>query len=175
MRNDRACLAVLIDAAQQLLGEKLDVDLYILGSVQEEVHGTGAITAAYGIVPDLCVAVDVTHGSSPDAPKDETFPLGGGPTVGLGPNCTKWMGERFCAKAEELSIPYSVEVIPGHSGTNGWDLQITREGVATAVLSVPLRYMHTPLETIHRDDLTAAARLLAAFVKDLGKEVPTYA
>lgn len=173
--DDRACLAVLIDAAQQLLGEKLDVDLYILGSVQEEVHGTGAITAAYGIVPDLCVAVDVTHGSSPDAPKDETFPLGGGPTVGLGPNCTKWMGERFCAKAEELSIPYSVEVMPGHSGTNGWDLQITREGVATAVLSVPLRYMHTPLETIHRDDLTAAARLLAAFVKDLGKEVPTYA
>lgn len=173
--DDRACLAVLIDAARQLLGEKLDVDLYILGSVQEEVHGTGAITAAYGIVPDLCVAVDVTHGSSPDAPKDETFPLGGGPTVGLGPNCTKWMGERFCAKAEELSIPYSVEVMPGHSGTNGWDLQITREGVATAVLSVPLRYMHTPLETIHRDDLTAAARLLAAFVKDLGKEVPTYA
>ena len=65
--------------------------------------------------------------------------------------------------------------MPGHSGTNGWDLQVSQEGVATAVLSVPLRYMHTPLETIHRDDLDAAARLLAAFVKGLGKEVPTYA
>ena len=83
--DDRACLAVLIDAAQQLLGEKLDVDLYILGSVQEEVHGTGAITAAYGIVPELCVAVDVTHGDSPDGDKGKTFPLGGRPGDRAGP------------------------------------------------------------------------------------------
>lgn len=172
--DDRSCFAVLVDAAQQLLGEELDVDLYILGSVQEEVHGTGAITAAYGIVPDLCVAVDVTHGRSPDAPKEETFPLGGGPTVGIGPNCTRWMGERFKCKAEELGVPFNAEVLPGHSGTNAWDIQISREGVATAVLSVPLRYMHTPLETVHRGDLDSTARLLAAFIRDLGKEVPTY-
>ena len=146
------------------------MDLYVLGSVCEEVDSTGAVTAAYGVVPDLCAAVDVTHGASPDAPKDETFPLGGGPTIGLGPNCTQWMADRFRAKAEELSIPYSVEVMPGHSGTNGWPLQVSREGVATAVLSLPLRYMHTPIEVISRRDLEDLARLLAAFVEGIGEE-----
>ena len=173
--DDRACFAILLDAAEQLRGEKLDVDLYILGSTQEETHSTGAITAAYGIVPDLCVAVDVTHGDSPDAPKDKTFKLGGGPVIGVGPNCTRWMTRRLEAKAKELEMDCQIEVMSGHSGTNGWDLQISREGVATAVLSLPLRYMHTPVETAHRADLTDTARLLAAFIRGIGEEVPSYA
>jgi len=173
--DDRACFAILLDAAEQLKGEELDVDLYILGSTQEETHSTGAITAAYGIVPDLCVAVDVTHGDSPDAPKDKTFKLGGGPVIGVGPNCTRWMSRRLGVKAKELEMDVQMEVMAGHSGTNGWDLQISREGVATAVLSLPLRYMHTPVETAHRDDLTDTARLLAAFIRGIGEEVPSYA
>ena len=173
--DDRACFAILLDAAEQLKGEELDVDLYILGSTQEETHSTGAITAAYGIVPDLCVAVDVTHGDSPDAPKDKTFKLGGGPVIGVGPNCTRWMSRRLEAKAKELEMDVQMEVMAGHSGTNGWDLQISREGVATAILSLPLRYMHTPVETAHRDDLTDTARLLAAFIRNSGEEVPSYA
>jgi len=173
--DDRACFAILLDAAEQLKGEALDVDLYILGSTQEETHSTGAITAAYGIVPDLCVAVDVTHGDSPDAPKDKTFKLGGGPVIGVGPNCTRWMSRRLGVKAKELEMDVQMEVMAGHSGTNGWDLQISREGVATAVLSLPLRYMHTPVETAHRDDLTDTARLLAAFIRGIGEEVPSYA
>ncbi len=173
--DDRACFVLLLDALERLAGEELDVDLYVLGSVREETNSAGAIAAAYGARPDCCVAVDVTHGDSPDAPKEKTFPLGGGPVIGLGPNCTRWMSRRLEAKARELEMPYQVEVMAGNSGTNGWPLQVSREGVATAVLSVPLRYMHTPIETVHRRDLADTARLLAAFVKGIGEEVPRYA
>lgn len=173
--DDRACFAILVDALERLKGEELDVDVYVLGSTQEETHSTGAITAAYGICPDMCVAVDVTHGDSPDAPKDQTFPLGGGPVVGIGPNCTRWMAKRMKRCAKKLDMEVGLEVMAGHTGTNGWDLQISREGVATAVLSLPLRYMHTPVETIHRDDLDKTAALLAEFIRGLGEEVPSYA
>ena len=172
--DDRACFAILLDALERLRGEELDVDLYVLGSTQEETHSTGAITAAFGVMPHLCVAVDVTHGDSPDASKDKTFKLGGGPVIGVGPNCTRWMSKRLEEKAGELEIDIQIEVMAGHSGTNGWDLQISREGVATAVLSLPLRYMHTPVETVSRSDMTACARLLAAFIRGIGKEVPSY-
>lgn len=170
--DDRSCFAVLVDTVRRLVHEPLDVDLYVTGSVQEETHSTGAITAAFGIVPQLCVAVDVTHGDSPDASKDKTFRLGGGPVIGVGPNCTRWMSQRMERIAGDLELDYQVEVMAGHSGTNAWPLQISGEGVATAVLSVPLRYMHTPVETVHVDDLENTARLLAAFIRNIGEEVP---
>ena len=141
-------------------------------SVQEETHSTGAITAAFDIVPQMCVAVDVTHGDSPDGSKDKTFPLGGGPVIGVGPNCTRWMSQRMERIAKDLELNHQTEVMSGHSGTNAWPLQVSGEGVATAVLSVPLRYMHTPVEAVHVEDLENTARLLAAFVRGLGKEVP---
>ena len=173
--DDRACFAILLDAVEQLAGEDLNVDLYVVGSTQEETHSTGAITAAYGIVPDLCVAVDVTHGDSPDASPNEIFELGGGPVIGIGPNCTRWMSNRLQDKAKGLELEVQLEVMPGHSGTNGWDLQISREGVATAVLSLPLRYMHTPVEVADEADMAATARLLAEFIRGIGEEVPSYA
>lgn len=173
--DDRACFAVLLDAVEQLKETDLDVDLYVLGSTQEETHSTGAITAVYDIVPDLCVAVDVTHGDSPDASKEKTFSLGGGPVIGIGPNCTAWMAERFRRIAKELDMDYQLEVMSGHSGTNAWPVQISREGVATAVLSLPLRYMHTPSEVAHKQDMCDTARLLSAFAVGIREEVPDYA
>lgn len=168
--DDRACFVILLETAELLEDKELNVDLYILGSTQEETSSAGAVTAAYGAAPDLCVAVDVTHGATPDGQKDKTFPLGEGPVVGVGPNCTRWMSDRMLSLAKELEIPSQVEVMSGHSGTNAWPLQISREGVATAVLSLPLRYMHTPVEVCARKDLSDTARLLAAFVEELGKE-----
>ena len=172
--DDRSCFAILLDALERLKGEKLDVDVYVLGSTQEETHSTGAITAAYGIVPELCVAVDVTHGDSPDGDKGKTFPLGGGPVIGVGPNCTRWMSRRLQRKAEEAGMDCQIEVMAGHSGTNGWPLQVSREGVATAVLSLPLRYMHTPIETVSRENMENTAALLADFIRGLGEEAPSY-
>lgn len=172
--DDRSCFAILVDTVEQLKDVELDVDLYVLGSTQEETHSTGAITAAYGIMPDMCVAVDVTHGDSPDAPKEDTFILGGGPVIGMGPNCTSWMTRRMSDKAKDLGIEVQLEVMAGNTGTNGWPMQISREGIATSILSLPLRYMHTPVEAVSRSDLMATAKLLTAFVRRLGEEAPSY-
>lgn len=168
--DDRSCFVTLLRAAQLLKDKMLDVDLYILGSTREEVSYGGAATAAWANTPDCCVAVDVTHGKTPDSPKDRTYELGGGPVVGVGPNMTRWMTERMIAKARAVDIPVQLEVMAGSSGTNGWDMQITREGVATAVLSLPLKYMHSPVETLDLSDMEAVAALLAAFVEGIGEE-----
>lgn len=167
--DDRCGFAVLLDVLERLHGKALAVDLYVLGSTQEETHSVGAVTAAYEIAPSWCVAVDVTHGDSPDASKHETFQLGDGPTVGVGPNCAPALSNRFKKLAGELGLPVQLEVMPGSSGTNAWPVQISREGVATAVLSIPQRYMHTPAEVVSVTDLENAARLLAAFVERFGE------
>ena len=167
--DDRAGFAVLLDVLERLKDKPLDVDLYVLGSTQEETHSTGAITAAYEIAPQMCVAVDVTHGDSPDASKHETFKLGDGPVIGVGPNCARSLSGRLKELAKELDMPIQLEVMSGSSGTNAWPIQVSREGVATAVVSIPERYMHTPVEVVHRKDLEDTAKLLAAFVESLGE------
>ncbi len=168
--DDRSCFTALVRCAELLRDQELDVDLYIMGSTREEISGVGALCATFALKPDFCVAVDVTHGATPDAPKDKCFTLGGGPAIGVGPNMTGWMTQllRNCADTE--NIPYDLEVMGGHTGTNAWEMQICREGVATAVVSLPLRYMHSPIEVLDSGDLEQTARLLASFVGALGKE-----
>ena len=168
--DDRACFVTLLRAAELLRDRELDVELHIMGSTREEVSGAGAVVGTWAVAPDFCVAVDVTHGKTPDGPADKTFALGGGPAIGVGPNMTRWMTERMIAKAREHGIPYQLEIMSGHTGTNGWEMQISREGVATSVLSLPLKYMHTPVETLSLADMEGVAQLLAAFVEHLGKE-----
>ena len=168
--DDRACYAALLRAAELLQGRELDVDLYILGSVCEEVGGVGAKVGAQALNPDFCVAVDVTHGRTPDSAKDESFVMGGGPAVGIGPNMARWMSRRLLDKAAAEGIPVQKEVMERSSGTNGWGMQIANEGVATAVLSIPLKYMHTPVEVVELSDIEDTARLLAAFAQGLGEE-----
>ena len=168
--DDRACFVTLLRAAELLRDKELDVELHILGSTREEVSGAGAVVGTWAVAPDFCVAVDVTHGKTPDGPADKTFDLGGGPAIGVGPNMTRWMTERMIDKAKEHGIPYQLEIMSGHTGTNGWEMQISREGVATSVLSLPLKYMHTPVETLSLADMEGVAQLLAAFTENLGKE-----
>lgn len=169
--DDRACFVTLLRAAELLQGVDLDVDLYIVGSTQEETSSVGAKSATFTIAPDWCVAVDVTHGKTPDtAPSDYVLEMGGGPAIVVGPGATRWMSNRLINKAKEKEIPYQLEVMAGHSGTNAWPMQILREGIATAVLSLPLRYMHSPIETLDLTDVEGVAQLLAAFTIDLGKE-----
>lgn len=172
--DDRSCFAILLRTLELLQNETLDVDLYVLGSSCEEVGGRGAKTAVYDIAPDFCVALDVTFGATPDEPKSKgrVMELGAGPAIGVGPVMARWMSERLRAKAQASNIPCQLEVMAGSTGTNGDELQTAREGVATAVLSLPLKYMHSPVEVISREDLEQTARLLAAFIRDLGKEAP---
>lgn len=167
--DDRVCFEALLRTVELLRDKELDVDLYVLGSTREEVGGMGARVVTQAIAPDCCVAVDVTFGRTPDTPKNEAMVMGGGPAVGIGPNCARWMVRRLLDGAEQEQIPVQKEVMEGSSGTNGWTMQICNEGVATAVVSIPLKYMHTPVEVVERSDIEDTARLLAAFAAGLGE------
>lgn len=168
--DDRAGFVTLLRTAELLKDTPLDVDLYFMGSSREETNGGGALVGAFQLRPHCFVAVDVTHARTPDGPKEGTFPAGSGAVIGIGPNISRWMSDRLIAKAEELALSWLPEVIAGNTGTNAWRVQIAREGIATAVLSLPLKYMHSPVETLDLDDLEATASLLAAFVRNLAKE-----
>lgn len=168
--DDRACFVSLLRAAELLQDKQLDVDIYIFGSTFEEVGGAGAKTGVFSIEPDWCVVVDVTHGKTPDSPKEKVLKMAGGPAIGVGPNMTRWMTERLKKKAKDFDIPFQLEVMGGHTGTNAWPIQICREGIATALVSLPLKYMHTPVEVFDLTDLEHLAQLLAQFAVGLGEE-----
>ncbi len=168
--DDRSCFVTLLRAAELLRDRELDVDLYLMGSTREEVSGAGAVVVTQTICPDFCVAVDVTHGITPDSPKGKAYAVGGGPAVGIGPNMTRWMTRRLFEKAAAEGIEVQKEVMEGAIGTNGWGMQICNEGVATAIVSLPLKYMHTPVEVLEESDIEQVACLLAAFTVGLGKE-----
>jgi endoglucanase len=165
--DDRACMAIIIDALSKLQGAELDVDLIIMGSVQEELGSRGAVTGTYGVCPDYALVVDVTYGKTHDYKKSDAFSLGGGPAIGVGPSISRSLSNRLISLAKEKELAYQTEVMGGDSGTNAWDVQISREGVATAVISLPLKYMHTPIETFMLSDAEAVSELIAAFVLTL--------
>ncbi len=170
--DDRACFVVLLRTLELLAGEKLSFDVCVLGSNMEETGGDGATVGAFRVHPDCAVALDVTFATQPDVSKRKGFALGGGPAIGVGPNMASWMTERFKRAAAAKNIPVNLEVMSGRSGTNGEEIQISREGVATQVLSVPVRYMHTPMEEIDLNDMEQTAQLLAAFLLGLREEEP---
>ena len=168
--DDRACFLTILRALELLEDVSLNADLYVLASSQEEIGGRGAKTGVFGIAPDYCVAVDVTHAHTPDASRDKTLKPGGGPAIGIGPNMTRSMSDALVKAASDNNIPCQLEVMEGSSGTNGWTFQISREGIPTAVVSVPLKYMHTPVETVLISDIESTARLLAEFTRRFTKE-----
>ncbi|MFZ5813833.1 MAG: M20/M25/M40 family metallo-hydrolase [Bacillota bacterium] len=173
--DNRASNAALAVALEELAQVKHQADLFVVGTVGEEFGGLpGATAAAFAIRPDIAIAVDVTFGQSPESEKD-SFPLGGGPTIGVGPNCSPKLVKLMREAAEQAGISYRLEVMPASSGTDAWGMQVVRGGVATGVLSIPIRYMHTPVELVEIADIRAAGRLLAqvvarvdqAFVEDV--------
>ena len=165
--DDRACLAVVINVMQRLAGCELGVDVVCLAAVQEELGMRGAVTAAFSVAPDYAVTLDVTHALTPDAKKTETVAFGGGAAIALGPNMNRAMTDDIIAAAKNAAIPYQIEVVPGQSGTNAWATQIARSGVATALISIPLKYMHTPVETIDIADAQSAADILVEYITQL--------
>ena len=146
-----------------------DTDVFLVTTVQEEVGLRGAITSTYQIMPDLGIAIDVGHGRTPDLPKEDTIELGKGPGITLGPNIHPSIHERFVECSKEYNIPYQIEVSPSSTGTDAWAMQVTKSGVPTGLISVPLRYMHTSVELLNIKDVIHAGRLLALFIASLNE------
>jgi len=168
--DDRSCAAIVLAAMAQLRDKPLAVDVAVHLAVQEEVGGRGALPGTYGIHPDYGIAVDVTFGSSPDTPPHKSCKMNGGAAIGVGPAAARSVSDKLIALAEKKAIPYQIEVMGGHSGTDADEIQTTREGVATGVISLPLRSMHTPVEVIDLRDAQAAADLIAAWLESFGEE-----
>ncbi len=166
--DDRAGITALLYAAEKLAQTKLDIDVYFVSSVQEETGLAGATTAAYAIAPDYALVIDVTHGITPDN-SERAFEVGAGPSVSVGPNVSGELYRLLCELGKQKNIDLHPEVDGGSTGTNAWAAQVSRTGVATAVMSVPLKYMHTPVETLSADDVKAAGEMAAAFVCALSK------
>ena len=168
--DDRACVSIVIKTMEALSEKELNVDIYCLISTQEEIGSRGAICGTYGINPDYAVVIDVTHAATPDSKKGETLDMRGGAAIGVGPNMNRGITNALIALAEEKNIPYQLEIMSGSSGTDGWVIRVCREGVSTAVVSLPLKYMHSPVETMDVSDAEAIVSLLTEFAYKLSEE-----
>jgi endoglucanase len=166
--DDRAGFVAILRALELLADEKLDVDLYVMASVQEEVGVRGAAPGVYAIAPDRCVVIDVGHAKTPDTkPTETTEELGGGVSISRGPNMNQEFTEVAVRLARANEIKFQINVSPGgNSGTNARAIQISREGVATAVFGIPLKYMHSVNEVVSLDDIESTAKLLAEVAKE---------
>lgn len=158
--DDRLGCAVLIETLRQL--KKSPHDLYFVFTVQEEVGLRGATTSAYGVQPDLALAVDVTDtGDTPES-TPMAVALGKGPAIKVkdsGMLAHPAVKKLLVDAAEEARIPYQFEILVGGT-TDAMAMQVTREGVPAGVLSVPTRYIHTPSEMVDFDDVQNAVKLL---------------
>ncbi len=162
--DDRAGIAVVLCCLQELERLHHKADVFVVATVQEEVGVRGAATAAYGVVPDIGIAIDVTHGEMPGVAEHETSQMGKGPSITIGPNIHRKVSNELVRLAKEYRIPYQIDTYPGATGTDARAIQVTRGGIATGLVSVPLRYMHTSVELVDMDDILQAGRLLAHFV-----------
>jgi endoglucanase len=165
--DNRASLVVLTLALEQLSGMRHAWDVLAVATVQEEIGLRGATTAAYGVAPDLGIALDVTFGKQPGVSDVDGSALGEGPVILIGANFHPGVAARLKDVAGTREIPCQVEPAPGRLGTDAWAIQVTREGVPTGLICIPVRYMHQPVEMLDVQDVERAARLLAAFVAGL--------
>mgnify|MGYP000849570869 FL=1 len=161
--DDRAGVAVMYECALELQKLRHDCDVYFVATVQEEVGYGGSITSTHGIMPDIGIAIDVGHGDMPGVPEHRTLKLGEGPAISYGPHVHPHIFTKLKEVAGERGVPYQVEAGTSPRGTDAYAMQMTRSGVATGLISVPLRYMHTSVETLAVDDVKKSGQLLAYF------------
>lgn len=168
--DDKMGSFVVSEVVRLLSGKKINAALYSVSTVQEELGLRGAKTSAYGIDPEVGIAVDVTFASDhPDVDKKQIgeISLGKGPVIARGANINSKVFDGIVKTAKSGKIPWQIEAAPKATGTDANVIQLTRSGVATGVVSVPNRYMHTPVEIISLKDLENTARLLADYVQSL--------
>jgi putative aminopeptidase FrvX len=172
--DDKMGVFVVAEAIRLLAGTSLKAAVIGVSTVQEEVGLRGARTSSYDINPQIGIATDVGHSTDypgGDKKKVGDMKLGGGPQITRGANINPVVFDLLVKTAKELEIPYQIEAAPGGTGTDANVIQLNRAGVATGLISVPLRYMHTPNEIIHLGDIENAARLMAGFCERITAEI----
>ena len=168
---DNKCgLWVCVEGLRRAAQRKLNVSVYAVSTVAEEIGLRGAQTSAFGIDPQVGIAVDVTHATdcpTIDKKQQGDIALGSGPVIFRGPNMNPVVTERLIKLAADGSIPYQLAASGRAVPNDANALQINRAGVATGLVSIPNRYMHSAVEMISLEDIDKGADLLAAFVTSL--------
>jgi endoglucanase len=164
--DDKVGVWTVMETLRLLHGQPLQAAVFCVSTVQEEIGLRGATTSAYGIHPTVGIAVDVCHAT--DTPGNEKkqlgeTKLGAGPVVFRGPNINPHVHDRLVTAARSKEIAVQVRGVPKATGTDANAIQLAREGVAAGLLSIPNRYMHSPVEVVSLRDLDNAAKVLAAF------------
>ncbi|MDA8229251.1 MAG: M42 family metallopeptidase [Desulfitobacterium hafniense] len=165
--DDRAGIVVMAVCLEELAKLHHVHDVIAVATTQEEVGVRGATTSAYNLNPDLALVIDVTHAATPDTKGQVNLELGKGPSIALGPNIHPAIHKQLLETAVVERIPHQIEPIPGISGTDAWAIQVTQAGIPTGLVSIPLRYMHTSVETLDMQDVINAGKLLAYFIANL--------
>lgn len=165
--DNRASVAALTICLEELQTKLHRWDVWAVATAQEEETLGGAATSAFELHPDLAVTIDVTFAKGPGANDWRTFPLGKGLTLGWGANLHPFLYKKVKELADKLEIPFAMDIMPTHSGTDAYSIQVAREGIPTMLLGIPLRYMHTPVELIAVKDVQRVGRLLAEFISGL--------
>jgi endoglucanase len=155
---------------QELSHLKHAWDVVAAATTLEEVTLGGGYTSPNREEPAVAIAVDVTFGKSQGVADYNTFPIGKGVALGFGPNIHPALFRRIKDLCNQIDIPYHTDVMPGHSGTDAYAMQISTSGVPTLLVGIPIRYMHTPVETVNIKDISRAGHLLAEFIARMDDE-----
>ena len=160
--DDRAGVAAVLEIFKTA---KINADLYASISVQEEVGLRGAKVSSFAVMPDMAIAIDVCHAVTPDNSK-EAFDAGSGVVITVGPNIHKNISDKLQEIAKKNDIKTNIEVCASDTGTDAWAIQVAGSGIPTGLLSIPLKYMHTSVETMNLDDFGALVSLIDNFLKE---------
>ena len=168
--DDRSGVAAIILALEML--KDVPVKITAMFSSQEEFGLRGAQTGTYNKEADEAIAVDVSFGYTPFCKKSDCGEIGKGPMVGFSPILNANMSKKLCEVAEKNNIPYQKEVMGGRStGTNADVISVNESGVKTALVSIPEKYMHSPIEIVDINDVENTAKLIAAYIKERAGEI----
>lgn len=165
--DNRVSIVVLTKCLEMLGKRSHKWDVIAVTTAQEETALLGAYTSAYDLEPDVAIAVDVTFAKGPGVSEDSSYSLGGGPTIGIGPNVHPGIFKALQDAADRIEIEAHVEPHARMSGTDAVGIQIARHGIPTGLVSIPIRYMHMSTETVSLVDIKRASRLIAEFIVDL--------
>lgn len=162
--DDRCCMASILRALEMTKGQLNNIRVSVLFSTQEETSGSGAKAGSFALMPEYAIAVDVGFGDDPYTDKTQTINLGGGASIGIGPTLDRELTNELISICKDKDIHFQHDVMGGRTGTNADSINITGCGVKTALLSVPLRYMHTGNEIISLSDVECTAKIIAEYL-----------
>lgn len=166
--DDKACIAAIIETVALLEPGTFDCDVYAVFSAREEIGGGGAMNATFGIMPDYAIALDVGFARGPETPKNKSTAFGDGPAISVSMATDRALTESIIKFAADKNLKLQKLIEAKRTGTNGDDIPLTCEGVPVAVVSIPLRYMHSCSEVIDPADIRSTAELIAGFIREGG-------